>query len=114
VLEKASALKVEIVSRPFWAAFSMENAMPRTDGVYTPPAGTKGVPDTTIRSAPYNALVDDLTADANNARPITAGGTGATNATDARENLGAIASADILASPLKDALLIAERFSCDR
>ncbi|MFK0640110.1 hypothetical protein [Ochrobactrum sp. AP1BH01-1] len=77
--------------------------MPRTDGVYTPPAGTKGVPDTTIRSAPYNALVDDLTADANNARPITAGGTGATNATDARENLGAIASADILASPLKDA-----------
>ncbi len=45
--------------------------MPRTNGVYTPPAGTKGVPDTTIRSAPYNALIDDLTADANDARPIT-------------------------------------------
>ncbi len=82
--------------------FSMENAMPRTNGVYTPPAGTKGVADTTIRSAPYNALIDDLTADANAARPITAGGTGATNATDARENIGALASADILSSELKD------------
>ncbi|WP_273794152.1 hypothetical protein [Brucella intermedia] len=76
--------------------------MPRTNGVYTPPAGTKAAPNTTIRSAPYNALVDDLTADANAARPITAGGTGATNATKARENLGAIASADILAAPLKE------------
>lgn len=76
--------------------------MPRTDGVYTPPAGTKGVPDTTIRSAPYNALVDDLTADANNARPITAGGTGATNATDARQNLGALASEDLLAALPKE------------
>lgn len=79
----------------------MEHAMPRTNGVYSPPAGTKGVPDTTIRSAPYNALVDDLTADANAARPITAGGTGATNATSARQNLGALASADILNAPTK-------------
>ncbi|MGB3351133.1 MAG: hypothetical protein WBA85_20380 [Brucella anthropi] len=70
--------------------------------MYTPPAGTKAAPNTTIRSAPYNSLVDDLTADANAARPITAGGTGATNATKARENLGALASADILAAPLKD------------
>lgn len=69
--------------------------MPRTNGVYTPPAGTKGVPDTTIRSAPYNALVDDLTADANAARPISAGGTGATNATAARENIGAIGADDL-------------------
>ncbi len=68
--------------------FSMEATLPRTGGVYSPPAGTKGVSNTTIQSVPYNALVDDLTADANAARPITAGGTGATSASVARTNLG--------------------------
>ncbi|MDK1493365.1 phage tail protein [Sinorhizobium sp. 7-81] len=62
--------------------------MPRTGGVYAPPAGTKGVSNTTIQSVPYNAFVDDLTADANAARPITAGGTGATSASAARAALG--------------------------
>lgn len=62
--------------------------MPRTGGVYSPPAGTKGVPNTTIQSVPYNTLIDDLTADANAARPITAGGTGATSASAARTALG--------------------------
>jgi hypothetical protein len=62
--------------------------LPRTGGIYSPPAGTKGQPGTTIQSSRYNSLVDDLTADANLARPITAGGTGATNATAARTNLG--------------------------
>lgn len=62
--------------------------MPRTGGVYSPPAGTKGVSNTTIQSVPYNAFVDDLTADANAARPITAGGTGATSASAARTALG--------------------------
>jgi hypothetical protein len=46
------------------------------------------VSNTTIQSVPYNALVDDLTADANAARPITAGGTGATSASAARTALG--------------------------
>ncbi|UTY50419.1 hypothetical protein [Sinorhizobium fredii] len=62
--------------------------MPRTGGVYSPPAGTKGVSNTTIQSVPYNAFVDDLTADANDARPVTAGGTGSTTASGARTNLG--------------------------
>lgn len=62
--------------------------MPRTGGVYAPPAGTKGTPNTTILSQPYNSLVDDLTADANAPRPITAGGTGATGAAGARAALG--------------------------
>lgn len=75
--------------------------MPRTGGIYNAPAGTKGIPDTTIQSAPYNALVDDLVQDANAARPVTAGGTGATNATDARTNIGALAAADLLAAPTK-------------
>lgn len=62
--------------------------MPRTGNIYAPPAGTKAVTNTTIESSKYNAFVDDLTTDANAARPITAGGTGATNATSARTNLG--------------------------
>lgn len=62
--------------------------MPRSGDIYSPPAGTKGTPNTTIQSSKYNALIDDLTADANEARPISAGGTGATNATVARNNLG--------------------------
>ncbi|WVT75227.1 hypothetical protein QM996_09145 [Sinorhizobium chiapasense] len=62
--------------------------MPRTGGVYSPPAGTKGVPNTTIQSVPYNTLIDDLTADANAPRPLTAGGTGATSASGARMALG--------------------------
>lgn len=52
------------------------------------PGRTKGAPNTTIQSAKYNALVDDLTLDANAARPITAGGTGATSASAARTALG--------------------------
>lgn len=61
--------------------------MPRSGDIYGPPAGSKGTPGTTIQSSKYNALVDDLTADANAPRPVTAGGTGSTNATQARVNL---------------------------
>jgi hypothetical protein len=56
------------------------------------------VPNTTIQSVPYNALIDDLTADANAARPITAGGTGATSASAARAALGAQAASAALTS----------------
>ena len=54
--------------------------MPRDgSGVYSAPAGTTATPNTTIESAKYNALVSDLVSDANAARPVTAGGTGATS-----------------------------------
>lgn len=62
--------------------------MPRNgSGVYSAPAGTKGVTQLAIESAKYNAFVDDLVAEANNARPITAGGTGASTAAGARTAL---------------------------
>lgn len=79
--------------------------MPRTGGVYTPPAGTKATANTTILSAPYNSFVDDLTADANAARPITAGGTGATSASAARTAIGADNASNLVTGTLPNARL---------
>lgn len=63
--------------------------MPRDgSGVYTSPAGTTATAGTPIESAKYNAFVNDLVSDANTARPIVAGGTGATTAGAARTALG--------------------------
>lgn len=68
--------------------------MPRNgQGVYSKPAGTTAVPNTTIESAKFNAVVDDFVQDANAARPLTAGGTGAPDAPGARSNLGFSADA---------------------
>ncbi len=79
--------------------------MPRTGGVYSPPAGTKGTPNTTIQSVPYNTLIDDLTADANAPRPVTAGGTGASSASAARAALGADNADNLTSGTLADARL---------
>ncbi len=51
--------------------------MPRDgSGTYSAPAGTTATSTTTIESAPYNSFVADLEALANEARPVSAGGTG--------------------------------------
>lgn len=67
-------------------------------GIYSAPAGTTATAGTTIESAKYNAFVNDLVTDANTARPIVAGGTGATTAAAARTALGVQASSPALTS----------------
>lgn len=63
--------------------------MPRNgSGVFSKPAGTTAVAGTTIESSKYNQTIDDLVNDANLARPVVAGGTGATTAAGARTALG--------------------------
>jgi len=65
--------------------------MPRNgSGIYSKPSGTTAVADTLIESAKYNQTIDDLVADANEARPITAGGTGATSKSAATTALEAV------------------------
>jgi hypothetical protein len=71
--------------------------MPRDgSGNYSTLPGTHGVADATIESAPYNANVDDVANDLNTPRPVVAGGTGASNPTTARANLGAEVSAPLV------------------
>jgi hypothetical protein len=62
--------------------------MPR-DGsnIYHRPVGTDAVTDTTIESTKYNSNVADVEQDLNLPRPIVAGGTGASDATQAMQNL---------------------------
>jgi hypothetical protein len=74
-------------------------------GVYTLPAGTYGAPNTPIASAKYNAAMGDLEQDANAARPIASGGTNATNAAAARENLGTDDAANLTKGTVPDARL---------
>lgn len=66
--------------------------MPRAGGIYSPPPGTDGVPNTPIESAKYNAFVADITADQNAPRPITAGGTGGTSAVSGNDGLNTTSS----------------------
>lgn len=73
--------------------------MPRDgSGVLSAPAGTTATSGTTIESAKYNAFVNDWVTDGNTARPIVAGGTGATTAGAALTALGAQASDAALTS----------------
>ena len=71
--------------------------MPRdgTTKVYSKPAGTTAISGTTIESAAFNTVIDDLVADANAARPVQAGGTGGTTAAAARSALGLVIGRDV-------------------
>lgn len=73
--------------------------MPRNgQGVYSLPPNTAAVAGQTIESAPYNTVNNDIANDLNAARPVTAGGTGATNAADALDNLGGVGQSNFLSA----------------
>lgn len=62
-------------------------------GVYSLPAGYEAVTGETILATQHNTPLEDLAADLNVARPIVAGGTGATTAVAAADNLSTKSSA---------------------
>lgn len=65
--------------------------MPRSgSGEYSKPPGTTAEPGTVIASATFNAAIDDLAAMQNEARPLTAGGTGGTSQSTAQASLGLV------------------------
>lgn len=78
--------------------------MPRVNGVYQLLPGVYGVPNEPIASAPYNSQLDDLAKDANDPRPVTAGGTGAQTPGDALNNLGFSAFVKSLVGKASDVL----------
>jgi len=78
--------------------------MPRVNGVYQLLPGVYGVPNEPIASAPYNSQMDDLAKDANDPRPVTAGGTGAQTPGDALTNLGFSAFVRSLVGKASDVL----------
>lgn len=57
-------------------------------GVYSLPSGYAAATGETATAAQHNEPLEDLQTDMNTARPIVAGGTGATTAATARANLG--------------------------
>lgn len=64
--------------------------MGRGPTVYTlPPGTTPQIAGTTIEPAIFNAFADDVANTFNTPQPIEYGGTGAANAADARNNIGA-------------------------
>lgn len=65
--------------------------------VYSKPAGTTAVTATTVNSAKFNEVIDDIAADLNTPRPIVAGGTGSSTASTARTALGVAIGSDVLA-----------------
>lgn len=63
------------------------------------PGGYLAITGQTITAAQHNSPLQDLAADANAARPIASGGTGATTAAEARTNLGVADLSDLTVTP---------------
>lgn len=66
--------------------------------IYSVPPGTAAVSGTPVGSSAYNTFIADLVNDLNTPRPVSMGGTGASTASGALTNLGALPTdADIVA-----------------
>lgn len=68
--------------------------MPRAGGVYSLPSNYEATAGETATATQHNSPLEDLQTDMNTARPVVAGGTGATSASAARSNLGVDAAFD--------------------
>ena len=88
---------------------TMGATMPRSGGVFTLVAGYEATPGETATANQHNSPLEDLASDANAARPIVAGGTGATSASSARSNLGVDASRAFLAKTANYTLVAADK-----
>ena len=72
--------------------------MPRNgSGVYSLPAGYAATDGVTAIASQHNGPLEDIQADLNAARPVTAGGTGATTPSGARTGLGLAIGSDVQA-----------------
>lgn len=83
--------------------------MPRSGGVFTLVAGYEATAGETATANQHNSPLEDLETDANAARPIVAGGTGATSASSARSNLGVDASRAFSAKTANYTLVAADK-----
>jgi len=76
-------------------------------GVFSLPSGSIVAPNDDVLATQHNTPIQDIEADLNLARPVVAGGTGATTAGDARTNLGA--DSKVLAKSSTYNLALADR-----